>query len=200
MPIGRAATHQCPGTDAVGAPRGRADPTEGLSRAIINGDAEAFARFYEEWFDHALRAAQSRSRRDESFCLDVTQEVMLRAARAMPVLRSRADAHRWILTLVRSAMVDALRAESRRLRRELRHAERLAARDAPLDAGERIAWLRAQVSLLSDEEQHLLARRFAAGDALDRAGQLSGISAGAAHGRIRRLLARLKQLGEGMLP
>ncbi len=199
MPIGSAPTAS-PGPAAHQAP-GSADAIEPLPRAIIAGDSDAFARFYEVWFDRALFAALAFTRRDEAFCLDVAQEAMLRAARAMPLLNTEDDAQRWLHSLVRSAAIDTLRAESRRLSRELHHASAApAATDTDSRQHERIAWLREQIAALSQDEQRLLARRFGAGDPLERAGRLAGISGDAAHGRVRRLLARLRKLGEGIFP
>ena len=56
-------------------------PTAPLTALIARGDERAFATFYELWFDRALALARSISRRDESFCLDVVQDCMLRVVR-----------------------------------------------------------------------------------------------------------------------
>src|SRR5262245_11860434 len=60
--------------------------TARLTLAIRAGDAGAFATLYEAWFDRALALARSLTRRDESFCLDVVQDAMMRVVRALPRL------------------------------------------------------------------------------------------------------------------
>src|SRR5207237_963299 len=74
--------------------------------------------FYRAWFDWSFRLAQRLTRRDESFCLDVVQEAMLRVARSMKAMKSRTDLERWMSRVVHTAALDQLRRASRRGVRE----------------------------------------------------------------------------------
>lgn len=175
-------------------------PTDGTSlrmtSAIASGDAEAFASFYEAWFDRMYQMAHSITGRDESFCLDVTQDAMLRVVRSMRAMATEEDLRRWLLRVTHTAALDRLRAEARRARREA--VAGAGARGAPHAPGgsadaalaEEIAQLRAQIERLGPEERGLLLLRFGRGASFRVAGGSAG--AGAAHGRIRRILGRLR--------
>src|SRR5690606_3993650 len=60
------------------APAADNDTSLQTTSAIARGDTEAFAQFYEIWFDRLVHMTRSITGRDESFCLDVTQDAMLR--------------------------------------------------------------------------------------------------------------------------
>ncbi|MGK0202373.1 MAG: DNA-directed RNA polymerase specialized sigma24 family protein, partial [Planctomycetota bacterium] len=51
-----------------------------LTGRIAAGDESAFAEFYEAWFVSTLALSRAISRRDEAWCLDVVQDVMLTVA------------------------------------------------------------------------------------------------------------------------
>jgi RNA polymerase sigma factor (sigma-70 family) len=161
-----------------------------MTAGIAKGDPAAFDMFYDLWFDQALAIARRVSQRDEPTCLDLVQTAMLKAAKAMPVMRTEADLHRWLSRIIHNAAIDLFRAESRRRQRELgarendrRHTDRL---------DERIAWLREELDKLGPDDRTLLRLRFYAGRSLEQAGDALGISGDAAHGRIRRLLRKLR--------
>jgi RNA polymerase sigma factor (sigma-70 family) len=168
--------------------------TAPLTAAIARGDAGAMGAFYEAWFDRAYAAARALTRRDESFCLDVVQEAMLRAARRMRPLATEEDVARWMSRVVRTAALDLLRRESRRAARE-----RVAATDGraggqDAEARERVEWVRARLVELPAEEAGLLRLRFWEDRTLDEAGRRTGMTGHAVHGRIRRVLSRLRLL------
>ena len=168
-----------------------------LSRAIQRGDETAFAAFYAAWFAATLALARASSRRDEAFCLDVVQDVMLTVAKSMPALRDERAVRGWMTTTVLRALADRARAERRRQQREAAAgAAAAAAGDEPwvaLAAGERQQWLLARVQELPAHDQALLRARFAAGESVAAAGAPFGLSADAAHGRLRRVMERLRQ-------
>jgi RNA polymerase sigma-70 factor (ECF subfamily) len=161
------------------------------TRAIARGDRQAFARFYEAWFDRTYAAAKRLTGRDESFCLDVVQETMLRVIRSMRELNGAAELSVWMNRAVHSAAVDLLRKDSRRIRREAAmdtHATASAA-----EADDRIEWLLARMAELPSGDGALIAMRFGADQSLDSVGAASGMSGDAAHGRIRRAIAKLRR-------
>lgn len=166
-----------------------ADDTASLTRAAARGDEQAFAAIYERWFDRALAATHRLTGRDESFCLDVVQDAMLRAARKIPPLPSEAALAAWMCRVVHRAALDRLRADRRRLARERTSAAPSRASTAVLD--EEIDWLRSRLRQLSADDRSLLAARFARGRTFEQIATATGLSRDAAHGRIRRALQRL---------
>ncbi|MCK5942730.1 MAG: sigma-70 family RNA polymerase sigma factor [Planctomycetes bacterium] len=168
-----------------------------ITGRIAAGDERAFARFYEAWFAPTLALARATSRRDEGWCLDVVQDVMLAVARRMPALASDEQLRAWMTRTVVHAVVDRSRAEARRRRRE----QRVAAA-TPTEAGEpwhelahgeREQWLANSVAALSSTDQALLQARFGGASSVTAAAGELGISPDAAHGRLRRTLHKLRQ-------
>ncbi|MEZ6243660.1 MAG: sigma-70 family RNA polymerase sigma factor [Phycisphaerales bacterium] len=165
-----------------------------LTRAIARGDEAAFERFYNDWFEPAYAMARRLTRRDESFCLDVVQDAMLRAAKSIKPLDMHDQLAAWVRRVVHTAALDRLRAERRRLARERASYENHPAL-APLD--ERIEWIRAELAKLPPEERSLLSMRFGRDKTLETTAAAHSMTPGAAHGRVRRLLARLRDVGGG---
>jgi len=164
------------------------DPTHDLTRAIAAGDRQAFARFYEEWFDRIFAIARSSTRRDESFCLDVTQDVFLKAIRAMKPLDSHHHLAAWLHRTTLRAAFDRIRAERRAIARHQRR-ESLPA-TAPTDHDE-LQSLRNQLAALDASTASLLNARYRLGWTLDRIGAAFGLKPGAVDGRLRRATTRL---------
>ncbi len=205
MPQTATAPPEHAATPAVRAPR--TDDTQTLTKAIARGDTRAFGVLYERWFDCAFATARRLTGRDEAFCLDVVQEAMLKAARRIPTLANEAALSAWLGKVVHRAALDALRAERRRRARE-EHARHPAPATAPGTSAwavsddphaqkldEQIAWLRERVAELSAQDRGLLAARFARGKTLAQAGEEAGLTGDAVHGRVRRILQRLRQAG-----
>lgn len=165
-----------------------------LTRAIGAGDRGALAAFYEEWFDRALHLAAAFTRRDEAFCLDVAQDSMLRAARAIPALETFQDIERWMARVIHTAALDLLKAEARRLRRE-----QAAASQSPQHAADQHASLRDEIETLTAKlrnlpapDAHLLSLRFFRDLTHAQTAHAEGSTIGGVHGRIRRILASLR--------
>ncbi len=177
-------------------PAAGADPAPRLLRALNRGDQAALTRLYEAWFDRAVAAAAAMTRRDEAFCLDVVQDAMLRLVRRPPRAACEAAFETWLMAALRSAAVDRIRSERRRLARELRAHEAAGSRDPAPSApdGDDAARLRAALVLVREDELALIRARIADGRSLEQAGRSIGIGGDAAHGRLRRVLARLRDL------
>ncbi len=168
-----------------------------LARRIAAGDEAAFAVFYAAWFAPTLALAKAISRRDESFSLDVVQDVMLKVVNKLPALRDDIGVRAWMTRTVANTVTDRLRAEARRSRRErVVDGAREPYADEPwlqLVADERHAWLLANLAALSPTDRELLAARFGASTTVAGAAAAWGRSEDAAHGRVRRALLRLRQ-------
>lgn len=174
----RARPHSQPGDDIAA-----------LTAAIAAGDGEAFAGFYRAWFDRAHAMARRSTGRDESFCLDVVQDAMLRVVRRLPPLPNEAALAAWLARTIERCALDRLRAEERRRRHERRPVTTPESDSAPdlRDA----AW--ARVNDLSPEQQELLAARYARDWTLARIGAALGLSTGAVDGRLNRILSALRR-------
>ncbi len=187
--------------DAQAAPR---SSTLRLTEAIRAGDTEAFAGFYRAWFDRAYALVRSSTRRDESFCLDVVQDAMLRVVKSLPPLAEAAALECWMTRVVRTTALDRLRQEARRARREERVAHRRAGEsrvnrhDAsePLEMAERIAWVEARLEEADQVERALVKQRFESGESFRTLGEAFEISGNAASGRVSRLISRLRALAK----
>ncbi|MHC5065718.1 MAG: RNA polymerase sigma factor [Planctomycetota bacterium] len=169
-----------------------------LSAAIARGDEEAFAEFYELWFDRAFAMVRTVSRRDESFCLDVVQDCMMKVVKSMRPMKTEKAVAAWMGKVVLNMAVDHLRGEKRRRRRE---AERIDAdgtgprESVPqaLEEQERLLWMQKMIADLPAGDRELILQRFGSGKTLSAVGEELGISGNAAHGRIRRILARWRE-------
>jgi RNA polymerase sigma factor (sigma-70 family) len=168
---------------------------EQLTSAIASGDTEAFAVFYETYFDAMLREAGRTTRLDEAFCLDVVHDACLRIIKSMSAMESEGQLMAWLKRVITSCAVDRLRAETRRRRREHEAARRRAeaATEHADDAdAERLAWLRERLDELDGSQKRLLHQRFALERTLEGIGRALGMGPGAVDGRIRRTLGAMR--------
>jgi RNA polymerase sigma factor (sigma-70 family) len=162
-----------------------------LTRAIAAGDTAAFAVFYEQFFEAAFREARRLTRRDESFCLDVVQDSMMRAISSMPPLDSPAAITRWLNLVVRSCAYDRLRTAQREHERAVRRAHMTAGETETVDA-EHLAWLRAQIAELDPACAQLLELRHRFGWTMQRIADSVGMSLTAVHRRLSQTTRELQ--------
>lgn len=178
-----------------------ADVGARLAGAVADGNPRAVEVLYEAWFERGLGLARSLTRRDEAWCLDVVHDAFVRvigSGRALRKIGSAAELDRWMARVVHTAALDVLRREARRAARERKRAGIAGAEaggtpphPAPPFADE-IARLRASMDQIDADDGALLRQRFGASRTIEGAGSDVGMTAGAAHGRIRRALARLR--------
>lgn len=195
MPVRRVPVRMEPMNPAV---QRRVSSTRDTTIAIRRGDSEALRRHYEAWFGPCYTMARKFTRRDESFCLDIVQDVMLRIVKAMPILETEAQMQVWMGAVVRTTAIDLLRRERRRVARERRtHIDRPDGEPADADVHTREAaqWLAREVRDLSHQDQALLRLRFASDRTLREVAMASGLTDGMVHGRIRRALGALRRAG-----
>jgi len=173
-------------------PEPPADPTSSAwvlstTTAISRGDRAALAAFYEVWFDPCYAIARSITARDESFCLDIVQDTMLRVIRSLKPIASHGELSAWMMRTTHSAALDPLRRESRRLRREAARGNTPS--DCTQATDDRIAWLVNRLKNMPDGA--LVALRVGQERSLNAVGAAADMTPDAAHGKIRRALARL---------
>jgi RNA polymerase sigma-70 factor, ECF subfamily len=168
--------------------------TAALTLAMAAGDGAAIESFYRQHFDRLYREARRCTRRDESFCLDVVQESVLRIVRAVRRVDSEPQLIAWLKLVVRTTAYDQLRAESRRRRREAAaHPASAVARDHHV-ASDQIAWLRRRIASLDPRLVELIELRYRERWPLGRIASKLGLSIGTIDGRLRRALKHLRDL------
>ncbi len=174
-----------------------ADEVHRLTRAVAQGDVAAFETLYRQWFPRVLALSMAATGRDESFCLDVTQETMLKAAKSIPILDAEPQLVAWFSKVALRLALDSMKADARRRRREQNIVPAASRPDSP---DPRLAWLREHLHTFPLHDYELLMQRLAGGATLAAAGRSVGFSADVAHGRVRRALARLRALTRDVMP
>ena len=161
-----------------------------MTRDIVRGNHAAFDAFYSRWFTLAYAVARACTRADESTCLDVVQEVMLRVIKAIPIMHSATDVDRWLAHVTRRAAIDHMRRNARAVARDA-----ISTRvDAAPHASDELARLSQAFATLDPRDAEILMLRFSGGLTLEQLAQLTGGSKDATHGRVRRALAALRTL------
>lgn len=167
------------------------DETAELTAATASGDPEAFARLYRAHADWLIDRVRRFTGRDESFALDVAQDVWMKVIRMLRPLATEAELRAWLVVAARRVVLDRLRAERRRLARERAASDRKVPVDSAL--AEQHAWLREQLAELDETSAGLLTLRYRFGWTLARIGAALGLTPGAVDGRIGRTVAALRR-------
>jgi RNA polymerase sigma factor (sigma-70 family) len=167
-----------------------------LTTAAARGDEAAIAAFYRRYFDLLYGHARQVSRRDESFCLDVVQEVMLRVVRTLRPIDCEARLAAWLRLVVKSVAYDLLRKERRRRAHEVARSSGAVCAPESEMGEDRLGWLRHELLALDPGLVRLIELRFARGWTLARIGALLGLSTGTIDGRLRRALETLRRSAE----
>ena len=165
------------------------DDIPGISAAIASGSTEAFATFYEQWFDHCHERVRMMTGFDEATALDVVQDTMLKVSGSMPRFESRSQLAAWLDRVMINVARDRIRSEKSRKRREAnrRRQQTVETPQEDLDA------LDARLASLEQEQRTLLQARFSLGWTLQRIADAFGLGTGAVDGRIRRSLEELRE-------
>ncbi len=169
-----------------------------MTAQIAAGHPEALCRFYRGWFDTMFTEARRATGRDESFCLDVVQDAMMRVIRSIKPMKNELHLRRWLRIVVNSCAADRLRSESRRRAREQQWAASSKATPTSAlaegdDPNGRRRWLREQLAALDERTVELLVMRHGFGWTLKKIGRAVGLTPGAVDGRLRRLLGTLRR-------
>lgn len=191
--------------DGAGSPLARThalgdDEARRVSLGIARGEPAALETLYGAWFDRAFGLARKCCGRDEAFCLDIVQEAFVRVIASLRGMDSAGALDGWMTRTVRSACVDALRRESRRLGRETKRRRTGADAMAAPEAGERdeaLARVRSRLAELESEDAAAVRMRIGEGMGLKETAASTSTTASAVHGRVRRALAKLRRMLEG---
>lgn len=169
-----------------------------LTTAMASGDTEAFTLFYGEQFDWMYSEARRASARDESFCLDVVQDAMIRVIRTIKPVETEERLRAWLRVIVQSCVYDQLRKEMRRRRWESGAPAGEASPMMEHERTDRLAWLRSELSRMESTDARLLVLRYRLGWTLQRIAETVGIKTGAVDGRLARLVAGLRRKAQDM--
>lgn len=167
---------------------------EELTAAMAAGDARAVERFYRRYFDLMYCHAHKVTGRDESFCLDVVQNAVLRVMRTVRKANSEAQLASWLRLVVQTAAYDLLKSESRRRKRESFVSVAADAANATDDepVEDRLIWLRNEISSLDPQIVRMIELRYQNRWKLARIAEAMGLSIGTVDGRLRRALRGLR--------
>jgi RNA polymerase sigma-70 factor (ECF subfamily) len=171
-----------------------AGQTSSLTAGMAAGDARAVELFYRRYFDWLYAQARLATRRDESFCLDVVQDAVLRIVRSVRTVGSEAQFRAWLRLVVQTVAWDKLRSESRRTQRELVIASirtEQTTLDEPADESQQ-AWLEQQIARLDPQLVTMIEMRYEQNWTLGRIAKALGLSIGTIDGRLRRALKQLR--------
>ncbi len=172
------------------------DVTQSETAAIASGDTEAFARFYEQWFDEMYREAKRFTKRDEAFCLDVVQDAMIRVIRHLRTIHSEPELRKWLMKVVHTAALDRIRSDCKRKERECKVAQRSqftqSDQTSTTTHETQRGWLQNTLKTLDDDKYMLLMMRYRFGWTLQQIGIAVGLKTGAVDGRINRTVKDLK--------
>lgn len=171
------------------------DEVTGFALAAAHGDRVALHRL--------VRATQAQVWRfcahlgDPASADDLTQEVYLRAMKALPRYRGDASARTWLLAIARRTVADHIRSQQRRRAAATRHATRgpvatagtaaTAATAAPDDH----VVLRAVVSQLSEDRRAAFVLTQVLGLSYAEAAQVCGCPIGTVRSRVARARSEL---------
>ena len=95
----------------------------------------------------------SLTKRDESFCLDIVQDTVLKLVRFIRPVDEMHTLDAFIDRVTHTTAMDRLRKEARQRRTHL-------ATDEPQDTTDRIEWIRAQLEELGESDRLLIRLRF----------------------------------------
>lgn len=169
-----------------------------LTAAVASGDTDAFAVFYRDWFNVMYQQAQQVSQRDESFCLDITQDAMLRVIKSIKPMDSSDDLRRWLNVVVKTCAYDRFREQARRTARERKFetdpksVEHYDNSEDQQNTLERLHWLENELRSMDHTDAELLLMRHRFGWTLKRIGETLGLKPGAVDGKIQRLVRKLR--------
>jgi RNA polymerase sigma factor (sigma-70 family) len=172
-------------------PTVNASDTRPQMARIASGDSEAFTLFYRKWFGPMCGEVRRLTGRDESFCLDVVQDAMMKVVRSTPVFADEPSLRAWLSMVVMRCAYDQLRGEKRRSARERGDVAR--SREPSLERDELLRRLSEEMGKLDPDRFALLRLRHGMDWTLERIGAMVGLKAGAVDGRIGRTLASLRE-------
>jgi RNA polymerase sigma-70 factor (ECF subfamily) len=163
------------------------DETTSLLVAERDGDRLALGAFIRSTQAEVWRLARHLVGADDAE--DVTQDVYVRAWRALPDYRGDAGARTWLLAIARRACADAVRKRTRQ--RRLR--ARIEAQPRPTVTGGSSTDLDALVAVLPPDRREAFVLTQVVGCSYEEAATISGVPVGTIRSRVSRAREALAQ-------
>ena len=167
-----------------------------ITCAVREGDADSFQVFYDHFFNEVYRQVARTTGRDESTCLDIVQETMMKIIRVLKPIDNLPQLTAWVRIVTRTTTYDWLK-------RDVRHGKNqaLTATDEPssepdhsaIEDQARLVWLEQQLKSLPTNTRNMISLRYRMGWTLKQIAAQFGTKTGTIDGRIRRALEQLKQ-------
>ena len=131
------------------------DQTGELTRAIVSGDENAFARFYDEYSGRLFGLLLVLTWGREDVARDLQQVVMIKVARKFRVFGSDGELWAWLSQVARNAFRDHARAQTRRLKTAVTH-ESTASTETNAHSEPLFEWLDEALEKLDADERLLI--------------------------------------------
>ena len=167
---------------------------------IANGDTDAFAVYYERFFDLMFVEAKRITNRDESTCLDIVQDSMLKVIRTIKKIDDEKRLAGWSRAVVKSSAYDWLRQNQRDQKHLAKisavNSDRNGAIDDKLTHQARLLWIEQQLLNQPAEIQQLFSLRYRLGWTLKKIANSFGVKTGAVDGKLNRAIEKLKSKAE----
>jgi len=167
-----------------------------LTSAMAAGDEDAVETFYRQYFDWLYAEARRATRRDESFCLDIVQDAVLRILRNVRAVESETQWRAWMKLVVHTTALDRMRSERRRRTRETvvaGDASMIAECEDETTRQDRIEWLAQQIARFDPQMIAIIEMRYQRGWTLQQVAQSIGLSIATIDGRLRRAFKTLRE-------
>ncbi len=177
----------------------RTDRWRQITQQMSLGDLDAFEEFYQSFFDLMFGHAKAITSFDESTCLDVVQDAMLKAMKSMRAFDQKAKLESWCCAVVKSVVYDRLRQEIARENRQRvfakrhRESDQNAADQNQIENSARLIWIESQLHLLDPALRKMFRLRYRLGWSLKKIAENFGLKTGAVDGRIRRALQKIRE-------
>ena len=169
--------------------RSTMDDLTRLAVAARDGDRLALGAFVRQSQGEVWRLVAHLT--DPSEADDVTQDVYVRAWRALPAYRADASARTWLLTIARRACADSLRARGRRRRLAARVEGAASTEDPTSPDGSGVQALNALIAELSPDRREAFVLTQLVGTSYEEAAGICGVPVGTIRSRVARARAEL---------
>lgn len=168
-----------------------ADETSGLTRAIVSGDEEAFATFYDQYSGRVYGLLLVMTSGREEVSRDLQQVVMIKVARKFRVFQNEPELWAWLSQVVRNAFLDYARAQARRLKTPVAH-ESDASAGTDTQSGPLFEWLDEALQKLDVDERFLIEAFYFQNQRQSEIAQANGQTLKAVESKLARVRAKLR--------
>ena len=169
--------------------RSTVDDLTRLAVAARDGDRLALGAFVRQSQGEVWRLVAHLT--DPSEADDVTQDVYVRAWRALPAYRADASARTWLFAIARRACADSLRARGRRRRLAARVEGAASAGDPTSPDGSGVQALNALIAELSPDRREAFVLTQLVGTSYEEAAGICGVPVGTIRSRVARARAEM---------